>query len=89
MAATPPTLYGHVVDWPPPSRPDAAHVWVLDRDNEKVVEVKNEPHLLIPLKKKYTDPYGFTIKHPPKPLENFGCPLCFSIIVSQLLCFVL
>ena len=84
MATRPPTLYGHEVEWPPPSRPDADHVWVLDRENEKVVEVEGELHLLTPIKKVYTDPYGFTKKlPPPKPDEYGACPLCFSIFVSQ------
>ena len=81
--ATPPPLYGHLINWPPPSRPDADHVWVVDWGNEKVVEVESEPHLLIPLKKRYTDPYGFRDKIIQEPLRNDGCPLCHLITVSQ------
>ena len=84
MATRPPTLYGHVVDWPPPSRPDADHYWVLDHANEKVVEVEGEPHVLTPLKKVYTDPYGLTDKIERAPIEETGgCPLCHSLFVSQ------
>ena len=82
--ATPPPLYGHLINWPPPSRPDADHVWVVEWGKEKVVEVESEPHLLVPLKKKYTDPYGLTVKIPPPKPDKYGaCPLCFSIFVSQ------
>ena len=83
MATRPPTLYGRVIDWPPPSRPDADHVWVLVHEEEKVVEVEGELHLLTPLKKVYTDPYGFTEKVPRRLIEDGACPLCRSISVSQ------
>ena len=79
----PPTLYAFEMDWPPPKRPDAAHFWVLDRENEKVVELNKEPHLLIPIKKVYEDPYGLTKKVPRKLIEDGSCPLCRSISVSK------
>ena len=83
MATRPPTIYGHLIDWPPSSRPDADHYWVLDEANEKVVEVEGEPHVLTPLKKIYTDPYGFRDKIPRKLIEDGSCPLCRSIDVSK------
>ena len=83
--ATPPTLYAREIGWPPQKRPDAAHYWVLDHSREKVVELKKEPHLLIPLVKVYEDPYGLTDKIERKPREDAGgCPLCHRLFVSQL-----
>ena len=84
--ACPPTLYAYELAWPPPPRPDADHVWVLDHENEKVVEVEGDPHLLTPIKKVYTDPYGLTKKIPRKPIDHGGCPLCQSLFVSRLCC---
>ena len=86
IMATPPPLHGREISWPPPSHAYAAHEWIADVDNEIVVEVKGRPHLLTPLVKRYIDPYGLTKKLPPEPFENGGCPLCHSIIVSQLCC---
>ena len=86
--ATPPTLRATELAWPPPTTcphpPDADHVWVLDVQNEKVVEVEGEPHVLTPLKKIYTDPFGLTVKMPRKKFEEpGGCPLCHSLLVSH------
>ena len=83
MATRPPTLYAYPLEWPPSGKPDAAHYWVLDWDNEKVVEVENEPHVLVPLKKIYEDPYGLTERIPRRLIEDGGCPLCRSISVSH------
>ena len=87
--ATPPTLRAVEIEWPPssgcPHPPDADHIWVLDEENEKVVEVEGEPHVLTPLKKLYTDPYGLTVKFERKRIEEAGrCPLCHRLFVSQL-----
>ena len=85
--ASPPPLQGKEIAWPPPSGcaypPDADHVWVLDIENEKVVEVEGEPHVLTPLKKMYTDPYDLTKKIPRRLIEDGCCPLCRSIDVSE------
>ena len=81
--ATPPTIYARQIDWPPSKRPDAAHYWVLDRSREKLVECDDEPHLLIPLKKIYEDPYGLRDKIPRRLIEDGSCPLCRSIDVSN------
>ena len=85
--ATPPTLRAVEMAWPPPSGcphpPDADHVWVLDVENEKVVEVEGEPHVLTPLRKVYTDPYDLTKKIPRRLIEDGACPLCRSIDVSE------
>ena len=81
--ATPPTIYAREIDWPPSKWPDAAHFWVLDHENEKLVECNKEPHLLIPLKKVYEDPYGLTEKVPRKLIEDGACPLCRSLDVSR------
>ena len=84
MATRPPTIYARQIDWPPSKGPDAAHYWVLDHDREKLVECDKEPHLLIPLKKVYEDPYGLTIKVKRAPIKNEdGCPLCHRLFVSQ------
>ena len=87
--ATPPTLRATELAWPPPTTcphpPDADHVWVLDVEREKVVEVEGEPHVLTPLKKIYTDPFGLTAKIKRKKVEDAGgCPLCHRLFVSQL-----
>ena len=85
MATRPPTLYAYPLKWPPSGKPDAAHYWVMDRENERVVEVEKEPHVLIPLKKVYEDPYGLTERIPRTPIrEDYGCPLCHRLLVSQL-----
>ena len=85
--ATPPTLRAVEIRWPPssgcPHPPDADHNWVLDEENEKVVEVEGEPHVLTPLKKLYTDPYGLTEKIPRRLVEDGSCPLCRSLDVSH------
>ena len=81
--ATPPPLHGREIDWPPPSRPDAAHEWVADVDREIVVEVNGQPYLLTPLVKRYTDPLGLRELIPPDPIIDPPCPLCRNIIVSQ------
>ena len=61
---------------------DAAHVWVRDLANEKLVEVQGELHVLTPLKKVYTDPLGLRDLIPPEPKAE-DCPLCTNILVSQ------
>ena len=80
--ATPPPLKGFVMEWPPPPRPDACHIYIADRTREKVVEVSGEPHLLIPIIKQYTDPLGLRDLITPEPRIDPPCPLCCSIIVS-------
>ena len=80
--ANPPPLYGHIVGWPPSSRPDADHVWVVEWGKEKLVEVDEEPHLLVPLRKQYTDPYGLQKLQPKEYRIPPPCPLCFKISVS-------
>ena len=82
--ARPPTLYAYPLEWPPSGKPDAAHYWVMDRENERVVEVEKEPHVLIPLKKVYEDPYGLTDKIEREEIDHGGCPLCHRLFVSQL-----
>ena len=81
--ATPPPLHGFVIDWPPPPKPDAAHVYVADRTKEKVVEVEGELHLLIPIVKRYTDPYGLQKLQPKEYKIPPSCPLCLKIAVSE------
>ena len=80
--ATPPPLKGFIIDWPPPSKPDAAHVYVADRTREKVVEVEGELNLLIPIVKQYTDPYDLQKLQPKEYKVPPPCPLCFKISVS-------
>ena len=69
--------------WPPSSKPDAAHIFVADRTKEKVVEVGGKLHLLIPIIKEYTDPYGLRQLAPKEYKVPPTCPLCLSIIVSK------
>ena len=83
--ATPPPLKGFIIDWLPPPKPDAAHVYVADRTREKVVEVEGELNLLIPIVKQYTDPYDLQKLQPKEYKVTPPCPLCFKISVSKLM----
>ena len=53
---------------------DADHVWIPDKSREKIIHLGGEPHLLTPLIKKYTDPYGLLAIKP----RSEGCPTASS-----------
>ena len=61
-----------VKDFDVAKKHDADHIWVPDRQREKIIHLGGEPHLLTPLVKKYTDPYGL-LELPPK---SNGCKHC-------------
>ena len=60
-------------------RKDADHVWVPDKSREQVIHLGGEPHLLTPLVKRYTDPYGLLAYKP----DSGACRHCKFLNVRQ------
>ena len=58
---------------------DADHIWVPDKSREQLIHLGGEPHLLTPLIKKYTDPYGLLAFKP----SSGACRHCKFPNVSQ------
>ena len=61
---------------------DTPHEWLPDWGNQQVVDVDDQPHLLIPLRKVYIDPLGLRDLIPPIPKIDV-CPLCGSMMVRH------
>ena len=68
-----------VKDFDIEKKKDADHVWVPDKSRERVIHLGGEPHLLTPLVKQYTDPYGLLAFKP----KSGACRHCKFLNVSQ------